>query len=42
VFRLLERGMLKNTKDTIPSKMVIPFDDKLLNACRDEIDIDFV
>lgn len=41
VFRLLERGIIRNSKETLRSQMAIPFDDKLINACRDEIDIEF-
>ena len=40
-FKLLEKGILKNYGDTTPNQTATPFGDKLLSACRDEIDIDF-
>ena len=40
-FKLLEKGILKNCRDTMHTQIATPFSDKLVSACRDEIDIDF-
>ena len=40
VFKLLEKGILKDCQESTTNQKLTPFDDKLVDACRDEINID--